>query len=156
MNLDQMRIRCPNAQVVGKVQLVGYEMAFAGEDDNGVATIRPKLDSEVEGVLWKITDDCEQSLDRYEGFPNLYGKEEVTVQDTKGRKYRAMVYSMNAPYALHPAVPSNYYLQTILTGCEQNGLRKRPVLRAARRTQAEVNQEYKSVLAKKNRSNWER
>ena len=75
MNLDQMAYRCPAASVVENVKLEGYRLTFCGRGKgSGVATILPEEGSQVEGVLWKITPECEKSLDFYEGYPHLYGK----------------------------------------------------------------------------------
>ena len=46
------------------------------------------------------------SLDLYEGFPRLYGKEPVTVVDPDGLKREVMAYTMNSPYKDAPALPS--------------------------------------------------
>ena len=73
MNLDQMAYRCPAAEAVCTAKLEGYELFFAGRPGNGIAGIRPKQGGAVEGVLWKLTQACEKSLDHYEGFPVLYG-----------------------------------------------------------------------------------
>lgn len=76
MNLEQMKYRCPAAEVVENVRLENYRLAFRGRaPGNGVATVLPEKGSYVEGVLWKITEACEKSLDFYEGFPSFYGKE---------------------------------------------------------------------------------
>ena len=81
MNLDQMEYRCPSAQVVGNVRLEDYRLTFCSHNpDRGVATILPETGSHVDGVLWKITQDCEISLDHYEGYPYLYGKEAILVK----------------------------------------------------------------------------
>ena len=80
MNLDQMAYRCPAAEAVCTAKLEGYELFFAGRPGNGVASIRPKQGGTVVGVLWKLTEACEKSLDHYEGFPALYGKETVRVR----------------------------------------------------------------------------
>ena len=70
MNLDQMAYRCPAASVVENVRLDGYRLTFCGRGKgSGVATILPEEGSQVEGVLWKITPECEKSLDFYEGYP---------------------------------------------------------------------------------------
>ena len=75
MNLNQMAFRCPDAQVVDTVRLEGYRLAFRmNGGGHGVATILPEPDSFVDGVLWRISERDEQSLDLYEGFPRLYGK----------------------------------------------------------------------------------
>ena len=65
MNLDQMAYRCPAASVVENVKLEGYRLIFCGRGKGcGVATILPEEGSQVEGVLWKITPECEKSLGR--------------------------------------------------------------------------------------------
>ena len=85
MNLEQMKYRCPAAEVVENVRLENYRLAFRGRaPGNGVATVLPEKGSYVEGVLWKITEACEKSLDFYEGFPSFYGKESIRVKNQDG------------------------------------------------------------------------
>ena len=135
MNLAQMAFRCPNAKVVGNACLEDYRLAFCGRrTDAGVATILPEKGSRVNGVLWKITGECEKSLDWYEGYPNLYGKEMIHVKDAKGVSFDTMAYVMNAPYKDQMEGPSKYYLRGILEGCRQNGIPQKPVLAAVKRT----------------------
>ena len=120
MNLDQMAYRCPAASVVENVKLEGYRLTFCGRGKgSGVATILPEEGSRVEGVLWKITPECEKSLDFYEGYPHLYGKEPVLVQGKDGVKREVMAYTMNAPYKDQPAIPSDLYFMGIVEGCHQ-------------------------------------
>ena len=84
MNLEQMKYRCPAAEVVENVRLEDYRLAFRGKaPGNGVATVLPEKGSCVEGVLWKITEAFEKSLDFYEGFPSFYGKE-MCIRDRHG------------------------------------------------------------------------
>ena len=121
INLDQMAYRCPDAQVVGPVTLEGWELLFRG---SGVATIGTKEGCTVHGLLWQLTPDCERALDRYEGYPHLYGKEPVTVRDAQGQELTVMAYIMTERYRA-PAVPPTSYYQGIQEGYRQNGL---PVL----------------------------
>ena len=73
INLEQMAVRCPAAQVVGPAVLDGYELLFRGNRrGTGVATIEPLAGSQVHGLLWMLTPECERSLDVYEGYPSLY------------------------------------------------------------------------------------
>ena len=122
MNLDQMKYRCPDAEVVENVRLEG---------------------SHVDGVLWKITEKCERSLDLYEGYPQLYGKEEICVKNVAGKERSVMVYTMNAPYKDQPSLPSQFYLTGILEGCHQNQLPVKNVTDALVRTRKEVGKELK-------------
>ena len=62
LDLEQMAQRCPDAEIVGPVRLENYELRFRG---SGFATVAPKKGSTVHGLVWKITPNCEQSLDRY-------------------------------------------------------------------------------------------
>lgn len=131
MNLEQMDFRCPDAQALETVRLEGYRLAFRSNGGNrGVATILPDPDSHVDGVLWEISATDERNLNHYEGFPRLYGKQTLTVENQLGKELTAMAYVMNAPYKDRSAVPSASYLRGILRGCQQNGVDTRPVLAA--------------------------
>lgn len=139
MNLNQMAFRCPDAEVVEPVRLEGYRLAFCmNGGGNGVATILPEQGSFVDGVLWRISRRDEQRLDRYEGFPYLYGKDAVTVITSDGVRREIMAYTMNSPFKDVPALPSLSYLEGILHGCRQNGIDTALVLNAVRRTQQEL------------------
>ncbi len=129
MNLNQMAFRCPDAKAVDTVRLEGYRLAFCGEE-NGVATILPEEGSYVDGVLWRISQRDERRLNYYEGFPRLYGKEPVVVTNQDGIRREIMAYTMNSPYKDKPALPSQAYLEEILSGCRQNGIDTGPVLDA--------------------------
>lgn len=123
INLNQMERRCPDATVVEPVVLPNHELLFRGNSAGcGVATIRPKEGSQVHGLLWKITDRCERSLDIYEGYPHLYKKAPVTVKNSKGENISVMAYIMNNERNLAPVPPSISYYDGIEAGFKQNGL----------------------------------
>lgn len=123
MNLEQMEFRCPAARVVETVRLEDYRLAFCGmQPGSGVATIFPEEGCQVEGVLWEITPECEQTLDVYEGYPRLYGKQKVRVRNKAGQQMDVMAYVINAPYKEKLASPSGLYLRGILEGCRENGI----------------------------------
>lgn len=135
LDLEQMAQRCPDAETVGPVRLENYELRFRG---NGFATVTPKKGSVVYGLVWKITPNCEQSLDRYEGYPRHYTKETVTVKDAAGAEIPVMVYIMAEPYCRQPALPSPYYYRVIQRGFEANGLPVESLQAAWSRTIDEV------------------
>ena len=149
MNLDQMAHRCPGAKVIGPVRLDGYRLTFAGGEYNGVATILPAAGSHVDGVLWEISTHHEKSLDHYEGFPRLYGKETITVKDKAGNAHEVMVYTMNAPYRDSLAVPDASYLYGIVAGCRQNKISPLPVYKAFERTSKEVELRQQQKLSRR-------
>ena len=133
--LEQMAQRCPDAEIVGPVRLENYELRFRG---SGFATVAPRKGSVVHGLVWKITPNCEQSLDRYEGYPRHYTKETVTVKDAAGAEIPVMVYIMAEPYCRQPALPSPYYYRVIQRGFEANGLPVESLQAAWSRTIDEV------------------
>lgn len=153
MDLEQMDFRCPAATVVGPVRLPDYRLTFCSRNpDSGVATILPEKGSYVDGVLWKITKDCEKSLDRYEGYPYLYGKQWLTVKTADGKECHCMAYIMNAPYKDYPAIPSQFYLKGILRGCRQNGISKNTIIKAVQSVKEEVVRKHVG----KRQKGWER
>lgn len=131
MNLDQMARRCPDAEIIRNVRLDGYELAFCGSENCGFLTILPKPGSQVEGVMWLVSDLDIQRLNHYEGWPRHYRREYLLAKDEKGNQHKVMVYIMNAPYRDEPAIPSRGYLYGVLEGCKQNKINPAKVMRAA-------------------------
>lgn len=123
INLQQMAVRCPDAQVVEPAVLEGYELLFRGNGSSfGVATIAPKEGSQVQGLLWKLTPYCELSLDIYEGYPRLYEKQAITLRTNSGKQVQAMVYVMTHEKERLPTMPTRSYYTGIQEGFRQNGL----------------------------------
>ena len=118
LNLEQMAYRCPDATVIGTTMLPDYRLVFRGGRHSGVATIEMKQGAKVPVLLWQITEKCEKALDRYEGYPHLYRKEQLIV-DLDGQEVRAMAYVMNE--GPPPAMPGAYYYATILHGYRDCG-----------------------------------
>ena len=113
LNLPQMANRCPTAKVVGTSELNGYKLIFRGDHGGAVATVEPSKGNSVPVLIWEITKDDEKALDRYEGFPFLYRKENVKVR-LKGKNIKAMAYIMNEGRPL--GQPSMYYYSVIHDG----------------------------------------
>ena len=118
LNKKQMSRRCPNAKPVGSVILTGYKLEF-----RRVATIKhtKKTDDKLGCGLWEITEKCEKSLDIYEGFPHVYSKKIIKLND--GRE--VMTYYMNNG-EISP--PSLKYFNTIREGFKDFGLPKNLLL----------------------------
>ena len=104
LNVGQMAVRCPMAQLVCRAVLEGYELAFRC----GVLTILPKAGGRIDGILWKVNDRDERALDRYEGYPHLYTKELLPVQTDSGPQ-TVVAYVMTAPYCEKAQPPSPAY-----------------------------------------------
>lgn len=128
-NKVEMAYRCPGAIALGKAILPGYRFEF-----KSFATIVPDADSQVEGVLWTITDADETALDILEGYPEFYDKQHVTVQ--QGIDYIAMTYIMG-PREKNYA-PSNGYYSMVSEGYQTFGLSQQQLLDAKNRSIKEI------------------
>jgi hypothetical protein len=104
LNKRQMSHRCPLAKPAGTAIIRDKQLCF-----RGVADLEYKKDETFKLGLWKITDYCEQALDRYEGFPNLYIKEFVEIGGKK-----IMLYVMREQEVYFP--PNKGYLDIISDG----------------------------------------
>ncbi len=113
MNTQQMMHRCPAATRLYCGTLADYALTFRGQR-RGVANIERRSGGRVPFVVWQITDACEEALDRYEGYPALYGKVNLPVACDDGVTRAAMVYVMTPYYESLPALPDESYLNVIL------------------------------------------
>ena len=119
LHLNQMRFRCPDAKVFGTGVLKNYSLTFWGNSrGNGVATVLPGADTDVPVAVWEVSDADEKNLDRYEGFPHLYRKENIDVLMSDGSTITGMIYIMNNG---RPTYPSDYYYNVIACGYNSFG-----------------------------------
>ena len=105
INLEQMAYRCPNSTVAGTATLKGYELQFRHH-----ATIEPNKESEVPVLLWELDPQDEKFLDRYEGEPKYYRKENISLE-LNGESIEAMIYIMNGDTPLE--APTDQYYSII-------------------------------------------
>ncbi len=143
LNKYQMNFRCPDSVPAGSCILHNWELVFR----RGVLTIEPSPGSFVPLGIWKISEDDEKSLDRYEGYPHLYykhmfpillhgykdmeafkaGKEDVTEQVGE-----AMAYIMTDGHKI--SEPSFAYLRTVQQGYKDFGFDTAPLMKAYRKS----------------------
>ena len=120
LNLENMKHRCPNAKPIVKFSMPNYRLVF-----KGVADIEYSANETVEGMLWEITDKCEQALDIFEGYPHLYRKEYFTIKMSGklahdfGENADVMFYAMNST---NYGEPNQSYFNCILDGYIANKL----------------------------------
>ncbi len=113
LNQEQMSGRCPDAKPLGKFTLENWRLVF-----RGVADIEPHEGSLLMCGLWDITSRDEKNLDRYEGFPRLYRKEEIC---------GLMTYRMNSEEIVPPY---DDYFDTILRGYRDFDMEEEPLWEA--------------------------
>jgi gamma-glutamylcyclotransferase (GGCT)/AIG2-like uncharacterized protein YtfP len=122
-NLDpeQMRERAPHSPACGPGWLVGWRLTFGGEDlgwEGALATLVEDAGAQVFVMLYDVTDDDEQKLDRWEGVDNgVYGKIRLRVQTLDGEEL-AWVYVLNG---YEGGLPSARYVGLIAEAAEAAG-----------------------------------
>jgi len=119
LNVRQMRFRCPTALVVGRGVIRDYRLLFKGSKTGSYLTIEKAKGYEVPVAVWKVDEACEESLDRYEGYPSFYYKKEIEIDFKsikKGlpRHSKAFVYIMHEEREL--GIPSRSYVEVCLEG----------------------------------------
>lgn len=118
LNLPQMAQRCPTARVLGKAELKDYELLFRGSKTGSYATVEPCEGKSVPVLLWTIGKKDELALDRYEGYPTFYEKENMRIK-VDGQSVDAFVYVMTSGHRL--GMPSQRYVDTIAEGYQSAG-----------------------------------
>lgn len=119
LNIVQMRVRCPQARIIGTSEIKDYELLFKGSQTGSYLTIEKKVGGSVPVAVWATTTADETALDRYEGFPTFYYKAEMelpvkSIRTGKIRSRRCYVYIMHEDRPL--GIPSGYYVRACLDG----------------------------------------
>ena len=119
LNVRQMRWRCPDARIIGTAELKDQRLIFKGSKTGSFLSVEPCRGSTVPVAVWEVSPRDELALDRYEGFPTFYYKEELTlgikgIKTGKVRDRNVFVYIMreDRPYG----IPSASYFRTCLEG----------------------------------------
>ena len=114
LNTYQMKFRCPTARLVGTGIIKDHELQFKGRKDSAFATIAPSEGGSVPVAVWELQPRDEKALDRYEGFPNHYFKQDIPVEMKNGETVNGMVYIMDLRQDF--GIPSAGYVQTVSEG----------------------------------------
>ena len=107
MNHDHMQDCCPGIASIGKLRLEGFRLVFDYHAD-----IIPEAGCWVHGGLWQITEAHEKALDRYEGYPDYYGKH---------YENDVMFYRMAQGHTDREP-PARWYLEMVVQGYCEFGL----------------------------------
>ncbi len=136
LNIRQMIRRCPNARPVGTAVIENHILYFRGSKTGSYLTIEPKIGSKIPVAVWEVNTADEKALDRYEGFPEFYYKQDFILpvmnfytKKTEMKKCFAYIMSDSRPIG----IPTDYYLHTCLEGYEDFGFDKRILRRTVER-----------------------
>ncbi|WP_170979566.1 gamma-glutamylcyclotransferase family protein [Roseomonas sp. HF4] len=111
---DQMRGRCPAAEVAGHVQLPGWRLVL-----RKFALIEPDPAAACPVGLWRVTQACLDSLDRFEG-PHTYARTLIDLPDG-GRAWTYL------EIRHRPGPPAAEYVQRLRRGYADFGFDTGPL-----------------------------
>lgn len=89
LSLEQIKRRCPEAIPMVGVYLEDYKLVY-----NKYADIIPCQGERVYGAIYELSINDLKNLDEFEGYPYLYEKINLKVQDSNGVFYEAFAYVM--------------------------------------------------------------
>lgn len=108
INKETMKKRCPHAVPIGPALLPQHQFFI---NDAGWASVEPQWGHNVHGILWEITQACEQTLDLQEQVHlNLYHKEQRFIEINDGSR-QAMIYIAQS---VHRGISNPGYLERIV------------------------------------------
>ena len=125
---ERMKNRCPDSRVFGTSVIMGYRMLFKRSCTGYYATIEQDANCEVPVVIYKMSAMDEARLDRFEGYPRYYRKQEflLPVWGLKGKKLKnrrqCIAYIMHEDRIL--GYPTHDYFRLIDEGYERWGFDK--------------------------------
>jgi len=117
LSRKQMSQRCPDAQLKFVATLPNHKLIFAGWSKKwcgGVASIKPCEGEKVIGAIYEISERCLRSLDKCEGYPTTYGRENIIVFTGFDDPVEAITYVKVEQS--DETQPSGEYLATIQQG----------------------------------------
>jgi hypothetical protein len=103
--------------------LADHRLVFTlpiGPGERGVANVEPASGASICGVLYLLSvDDCEK-LDRTEGVPRFYQRHAIEVVASDGEPVAA--YTYRSEFRVDGRKPSARYLGLLLDGCREHCL----------------------------------
>ena len=95
LNRRQMLERCPDSKPLCIATLHNYKLIFAGWSRKwrgSTASIKPFRGKKVSGAIYEISDQDLKSLDKHEGYPDVYNRQSVIVKTEDGDAVKAITY----------------------------------------------------------------
>ncbi|KAF7440626.1 hypothetical protein PC9H_000972 [Pleurotus ostreatus] len=110
MWLEQMERRCPQSTYVGIAILEGWRWMI---NERGYANVVPSAEDHVYGLVYKLSEEDEKSLDVYEGVPLDYIKKFMAVKQSGSapllnKEFNTLVYVDEI--RLHDDLPRTEYI----------------------------------------------
>ena len=118
---DQMLSRCPYSMKVYKGFLKGHKL-FASHNSKywkgGVFSIKEQENSMVYGIIYEITPEDLENLDRYEGYPTVYDRKEMEIDVLVGKNGKKKTLNC-ITYISNRIEPDTIVSENYLYHCEE-------------------------------------
>lgn len=124
MSASVMEAECPSSRFIGRAQLPQHRLAFTRRSvltGTGVADLIPDIECAVWGIVYELTPEDLESLDRKEGSGWAYERREVRVTTDDGAALDAAAYFV-IEKAVEQIAPSAEYLQRLIDAGHARGL----------------------------------
>jgi len=125
LSVEQMLRRCPDAVYVGWTVINEHRLLFKGSRTGSYLTIEESEGDYVPCLVWKVSEEDEDNLDRYEGYPIFYGKAELDcdvfslLDGSVIGEVEAFVYAMRPDARI--GIPAKHYYNVCLEGYRRFG-----------------------------------
>ena len=103
-----------DAKLIKKYTLKNFKIVFRSR--YVIPDLQRKMNSKVQGLIYKINKNIEKKLDIYEDYPQLYIKKYF-----KHKKKKIMFYYMKKKTT--PVNPRGYYFKIMKNGYRQNNFK---------------------------------
>ncbi len=123
LSKEQMKERCPDSKPMLVVTLHNYKLVFVGwsrQWRGGVASIKLFRGEKVLGAIYEVSERDFRRLDKYEGYPDIYTRVNVTVTGEFGNRIEAITYIKTGQ--LEETQPSREYLSVLQQGYRDWGI----------------------------------
>ncbi len=123
MLTERLVARCPGAKPVGVAYAPDHAVSYClvGSDGSAKAGIIREIGSEAWGVLFEVPWAEQPILDRFEGTPDLYQREQLdVVRMEDGQSVTAVTYRPQPGYISHSKKPYDWYRALCLGGAMQH------------------------------------
>ena len=114
LNMQLMKIRCPNAELVGRGEATGYKLQFKGTQ----ATISPKENASVPVAVWKVPPS---DIEKFTSWLQHGGNKKLTLQVVlnDGQVINTLGYTSGYDYPF--LLPSKNLYQELYQGYLDHG-----------------------------------
>lgn len=119
MNEERMKERGVQFSKREHAVLEGWKLKFnkiASDKVTGYANIEIDASSNIEGILYTISDKGIKKLDIFEGYPTHYNRISVSVKLDNGKEAEAIVYVAQPDKIKEGLKPTKEYLNHLIKG----------------------------------------